>query len=506
MTYTPHTQPYELQQQTWESTRDRTAYCLFWEQGTGKTKLAVDTAGHLFCTGKIDAVFVVAPTDIHANWDVPNEGVQKHLPPELLKAAARVTWNSGKAASKGAQRDLAALLAHKDGMRWLFMGFDALNTERGYAAARAFLTTYRCLWVMDEAGRIANPKTKRSKAVMKLRALAPYARSMTGTPVTQKPFSVYNIVHWMNPTYWRQNGIGNHFAFTHHFGVWRKIRVNMGREVEVQKTDRDGRPVYQNLDQLTSMLRPISSRVLKTEMVDLPPKVYTRLYYELTARQRAMYDKLEEEYIIWYTDNTRPDEDNPDGPRLFTTSADLTIVRQLRLQQLALGYLTTDEGEMVLCGDVNPALDLLTEVTEDLSHQAIIWGRFRKDTELICGALGERAVRYDGSVGAEDRVRAVQAFQAGDKQFFVGTQSTAGEGLTLTAAQTAIYYSNSRKLRERLQSEDRCHRIGSKGEHIQYIDLLARNTIAEDILEGLLYGQDVAATVLGDKMRRRRGH
>lgn len=501
--YTPKTKPYELQEIVWEATRERRNYAFFWEMGTGKTKLAVDTAGWLFCTGQIDAVFVLAPTDIHANWDIPGDGIAKHLPEELYRASARHVWRSNKAGTKGAEAQFARLLAHKSGLRWLIMGFDALNTERGFKAAQVFLRTYRCLWVMDEAARIKNPTAKRTKRVMKLRDLAAFRRPMTGTPVAQKPFDVYSIVNWMEPFYWRKNGIGNFQAFKHYFGCWRKIRVALGREVEVQRTDREGKLIYQNLEELGKLLKPISSRVLLTDVKDMPPKVYQRLYYELLPKQREMYDRLEGEFMVWYMDNTAPNEGDPDGPRVLTTSADLAIVRQLRLYQVALGYLVSDDGVFTMFKDGNPALDLLMEATEDLSAPAIVWCRFRKDVDLICDALGKRAVRYDGTVDADGRRRAVTALQEGDAEFFVATQATAGEGLTLTAARYAFYYSNARQLTQRLQSEFRNWRIGQ--EHtVFYTDLLGRNTIAEDILEGLLHGQDVAATALGDKIRQRR--
>lgn len=499
------TQPFDLQRNVWEATRDRRNYALFWEMGTGKTKVAVDTAGWLFMTGKIDAVFVLAPTDIHTNWDVPGEGIQRHLPPDLLRDSARVIWRSSKAGTKGAQLDWKRLMEHKKGLRWLFMGFDAIITDKGYAAAQQFLSTYRCLWVIDEATRIANPSAKRSKRCMKLRSLAEYRRPMTGSPVTEKPFNAYGLIHWMEPFYWKQNGLPSLQAFKHNFGLWRKMYVNGGREVEVQRKDRQGKPMYQNLEELKRLLRPISSRVLLDDMVDMPPKSYRRLYYEMSPAQQKHYDRLEKEFMTWYEENTVPDPDGNAEGRVLMTSADLAIVRQLRLQQIALGYLVSDEGDMTLIDAKPPGIKLLEEVVEDLSHSAIIWGRFRKDMDLIMAALGDQAVRYDGSVDADGRRKAVATFQAGDVPYFVATQSAAGEGLTLTAARTAIYYSNSYQLTQREQSEARLYRIGQH-HAVQYIDLLPRGTICEDILEALMHKQEVAAAALGDRMRTRLQH
>lgn len=499
--YEERTKPYEHQRVVLAATRDRTNFGVFWEQGTGKTKLAVDTAGWLFSTGKIDAVFVLAPTGIHENWDVPGEGVQRHLPEALLKASCRVTWRSAKAGQVAAKQRWNKLLAHKGGMRWLFMGFDAFITKRGFDAAQQFMSTHRCLWVIDEAARIKNVKAQRTKYAMKLRHLAAYRRPMTGTPVAQKPFDVYALVKWMMPTYWLENGIGSFMMFRHTFGVWRQQRINGGRLIEVQSTDAHNRPIYKDLDRLAKMLKPISSRVLKVDVLDLPPKIYTTYYYDLTSEQRRHYDRLEKEYYTWQEENTVPDPDNPG--RLLLTSAELALVRQLRMQQICMGYLVDDEKNMHIIPGGNPALSLLEELTEDMGHQGIIWGRFRMDIELILERLGrEKAFRYDGTVGPEDRVKAIAGFQAGDRQWFVATPATAGEGVTLTAARTVIYYSNSRRLTERLQSEDRAHRIGQLYS-VDYIDLVARDTITGDILDTLRHNEDVAASAIGDRIRAR---
>ena len=88
--------------------------------------------------------------------------------------------------------------------------------------------------------------------------------------------------------------------------------------------------------------------------------------------------------------------------------------------------------------------------------------------------------------------------QEGTARAFVGTASSGGIGLTLTAAETTIYYSNSFSLDERLQSEDRNHRIGTVS-HIRYVDLIALSTIDERIVAALQAKEDVAAAILRDK-------
>jgi SNF2 family DNA or RNA helicase len=113
---------------------------------------------------------------------------------------------------------------------------------------------------------------------------------------------------------------------------------------------------------------------------------------------------------------------------------------------------------------------------------------------------GVKAVRYDGAVDAAGRTYAIDLFQNGDARAFVANPAAAGEGLTLHAATTVIYYTNSFKLTDRLQSEDRAHRIGQK-HNVTYVDLVASDTVDEKIVGALRDKLDVASIVTGDTVK-----
>ena len=109
-------------------------------------------------------------------------------------------------------------------------------------------------------------------------------------------------------------------------------------------------------------------------------------------------------------------------------------------------------------------------------------------------------MRYDGKTSEADRLLAKQQFQAGEVQFFVGNPAAAGTGLTLHAAHTVIYASNSFNFTDRLQSEDRAHRIGL--EHpVMYIDLIAPGTVDEHIVRSLIKKLDISSELTGDQLR-----
>ena len=128
--------------------------------------------------------------------------------------------------------------------------------------------------------------------------------------------------------------------------------------------------------------------------------------------------------------------------------------------------------------------------------------------EKICNALtkeyGSQSFgAFYGATKQEERQRIIEEFQdpESEMQFFVGNSRTGGMGITLTEANTVIYYSNNYDLEVRLQSEDRAHRIGQKN-NVTYIDLVSPNTIDERILKALTNKQNIASTVLGEELRK----
>ena len=146
-------------------------------------------------------------------------------------------------------------------------------------------------------------------------------------------------------------------------------------------------------------------------------------------------------------------------------------------------------------------------VVEETSGKVIIWANYRHDIEAIKLALakeyGMNAVgTYYGDTDDEERRRVVREFQDPDSElrFFVGNPRTGGYGLTLTAANTVVYYSNSFDLEVRLQSEDRAHRIGQT-KSVTYVDLMVPGTVDEKIVKALRSKIDIANEVLGEEMK-----
>lgn len=482
MGYQPHTKPFAHQLEVWEASRDMPSFAVFWEQGTGKSKLTIDTLGHLYDTGKVDAAIVVAPNGVHRNW-ITDE-LPTHLPPSVpLRAFA---YSSPSAAAKWHERECDALLSH-NGLSVLAISYDAWMTDRGKKLVWKLMKRRRLMLVLDESHRIKTPTARRTRSILAGGKHAAYRRVLSGTPVTNGPFDIYTQVSFIDPDFWkRELDIASFTAFKAYFGVWDKgWNREQGREYDVLVG-------YQNLDELAAAIKLISSRVTKGEVLDLPPKLYTKRYYEMSPAQRRVYDSVEKDFMAWL-----------ETGELIT--APLAITRMLRLQQVLCGYIPVDgEGEPteLIERDNNPRLKLLRETMEDVVGKSIIWATWTRDIDMIMEALradGRNPVRYDGTVSDADRQRAKEAFKRGDATDFVAN-SQMSEGLTLNEAKTVIYYANSYKLIDRLQSEDRAHRIGQE-DPVLYIDLVCPGTRDENAIDALVAKLDVSTTILGDQKK-----
>lgn len=482
MEYQFKTRPFAHQQDCWEKTRHKKAYAIFWEQGTGKTKLTIDTLAWLFMEHHVDALLVLAPNGVHRNWI--SDELPAHLPNEIADKMRAYIYFSKTAKNVSSIREQKEVLNH-NGLAVVAMSYDALMTEHGAKFAKDFLTKRKCLYVLDEATRIKNPKAQRTKRVLASAKYAPFRRILTGTPVANSPFDIYAQLKFLDDFCWSSLGIGSYTVFKAHFGIWeKKYNGQQGREFM-------SLVAYRNLDDLHKVVDVHGSRVTKAQVLDLPPKLYSKRYFKLSPPQAQLYEQLRDNFMA-------------DLGEQQVTAA-LAIVRLLRLQQVTSNYIPVDEDSTDLrqINVENPRIELLRDVVDDIPHKFIVWAKFQKDIDLIMEALRAdkvEAVQYDGRTSAEDRATAIERFQRGDAKAFVANPAAASEGLTLHAAKTVIYYNNSFKLTDRLQSEDRAHRIGQHSP-VGYIDLVAEGTVDEHITKALCSKLNVASLITGDKLK-----
>ena len=470
---------------------NRRTYALFMEQGTGKTWTLLADVERLYLAGKIDAVLVLAPKGVHRNW------IDREIPAHMEAEVIARAWRSGGGKKVRAHID-QIMTPREHGavvpLRVMSMNFEAVLTKEGYAFAQSFLRATKAIMILDESTRIKNPAAARTKQIMKLRHMATGARIATGTPVTNAPVDIFSQMEFLASGLL---GTTSYRAFVAEYAellnpnhpLMKNIQQRNPRAAAAQiiAKNADGSPKWRNLHKLQELLEPHSYRVLKKDCLDLPDKIYKTHPFEIDAAQRKAYELMRDDLRIQI-----------EGGEIAPVNALAALVK---LQQITSGFvILPGTTELQVVGDGNPRLDALDDLVEDLSGQFIVWARFRQEIVHVAARLrklGLRVAEYHGGVNTADREEAVDGFQRGEVDVFVGQPQSGGIGLTLTNAETVIYYSNDFNLETRLQSEDRAHRIGTK-KNVVYIDLIAAETIDESIVRALQRKTDVAANVLGD--------
>ncbi|MGH4001037.1 MAG: SNF2-related protein [Pseudonocardiaceae bacterium] len=444
--------------------------------GTGKTKVCIDTAAKLYREREIDGLMVLAPNSVHFNWKT--DELPAHLPDDLAERARVHVYQTSRSGTLWHKNEVRETIRH-DGLAVMLMSYNAVMTDAGRNALWSMLKKRRCLYVLDESAMIKSPSAKRTTRVVASGAYAPYRRVLNGTPVANGPFDVYSQLRFLDPGFWLQHDIGSAQVFRHTFGEFVRFTDGNGREQEFVKR-------YRQLNVLHDWLKPVSSRVLKEDVLDLPPKLYTKRYFELTGEQRRVYDELKDEFMV-----------ELEGGHL--TTAPLIIQRMTRFQQITGGYLPSDDGRLHRF-EQNPRLGVLEEFRDECPHQAIVWAERTEDVDLIMATLGRSAARHDGKCSDEQREQAKTRFKSGDAKWFVAKPSVGGMGLTLTQAGSVFFYNTSFNLLQRQQAEDRAHRYGL--DHpVTYVDSIARNTLDEAIIRSLREKFDVGTQVTGDRVR-----
>ena len=472
--YKYKTEPFDHQRKALEDSWDASFHAYFMEMGTGKSKVAIDNMGVLFEKGEIKAALIVAPKGVYDNWALGE--IPLHLPDRIARKT--VSWTPSL--SKKFVAELEDLVLEDfDGLKLFVINVEAFSSPRGARAAGRFLVQNPDnMMIIDESTTIKNRKAQRTKNLMVLTKYSKYRRILTGSPVTKSPMDLFSQCNFLDE---KSLGFNSFFAFQNRYAIVQK-RV-MGARSFQEITG------YRRLDELNEKLFSFSTRVLKEECLDLPDKIYTRRNVELTDEQAKVYGQMKKLALAQL-----------ENGELATTESVLTQI--MRLQQICCGFFQPDVGKIQPLK--NNRLNELTSITDELSGKAIIWASYTHDIQQISLTLRDRfgpdsVALYYGATPQDERQEIVNRFQDVNDplRFFVGQPKTGGYGITLTAASTVIYYSNSYDLEIRLQSEDRAHRIGQKNA-VTYVDLVSPNTIDEKVLNALRQKINLADKVLNE--------
>lgn len=430
------------------------------EMGCGKTLTTIAVAGALYNLGKIDRVLVVAPTSVCSVW------------PHDLNQFATFPWEARVLLGDKKKR-LKALNELENwpfkALRIAVINYESTHREGIFEALAAYKPD---LIVCDESQRIKNPSAAQSKALHKLGDAAPFRMILSGTPVQNNAVDLYSQYRFLDPAVYG----ANFYAFKNRYCI-------MGGYGQHQIVG------YRNMDELVEKEHSVAYRVTKEECLDLPQQTFINRYVQFTDAEQAIYEQLRKSSFL----------ELETGENVTATTI---LTMYLRLMQLTGGFLTADEStrpKQVNTAKLDALADIVDDYVVDAGKKLVIFARFRAEIAAIENLLRLRKIQYGsiyGDVLMEERGKIVEDFQTNpDTKVFVAQIQTAGLGITLHAASTAVFYSYDYNYANYAQALARIHRIGQRLP-VTYINLVVGGSIDEKILAALENKEDMAKTVV----------
>lgn len=430
------------------------------EMGCGKTLTTIAVAGALYNLGKIDRVLVVAPTSVCSVW------------PHDLNQFATFPWEARVLLGDKKKR-LKALNELENwpfkALRIAVINYESTHREEIFEALAAYKPD---LIVCDESQRIKNPSAAQSKALHKLGDAAPFRMILSGTPVQNNAVDLYSQYRFLDPAVYG----ANFYAFKNRYCI-------MGGYGQHQIVG------YRNMDELVEKEHSVAYRVTKEECLDLPQQTFINRYVQFTDAEQAIYEQLRKSSFL----------ELETGENVTATTI---LTMYLRLMQLTGGFLTADEStrpKQVNTAKLDALADIVDDYVVDAGKKLVIFARFRAEIAAIENLLRLRKIQYGsiyGDVPMEERGKIVDDFQTNpDTKVFVAQIQTAGLGITLHAASTAVFYSYDYNYANYAQALARIHRIGQRLP-VTYIHLVVDGSIDEKILAALENKEDMAKTVV----------
>jgi SNF2 family DNA or RNA helicase len=553
------TKPYDHQIKAFERFKNSDYFALFADMGTGKSKITIDIAAHRFLIKQSDRMLLIAPNNVHQQW------VTEQFPAHCPVPWRPFVWRSSKS---GSRTWLNALEDFIDIEPWRFLLVFAVNVEAFSSDAvvpyvARFLKAGFPFSVVDEGTRIKNRGAKRAKTIHKINKYGQRA-ILTGTPTAKSPFDLWSMMEFLKANYFDTN----FFIFQNRYGIMmqgvnpinsaryttlidqkvfniikgklkakhaeRTLEASFKQAPEEQTlqstplTDEDYEAIsvmmkvseknvrfidtqemfvrYKRLDELRELIAKDVFSVRKEDCLDLPPKVYEKIYVDMSPEQAKIYDDLRVTLLAEY-----------DGKEVSVANK---VALTTRLMQVAGGFFPYAReaveivggvrfaklvGEAQAIGEVNTKMRAILDDLEEMddSRQVIIWAHFVAELKLIQHALSEAGYTcrlYYGGTPENERKKIIEEFKTNTFRIFVGNAATAGFGLNFQNATIQYYFSNTFRTEDRLQAEDRSHRIGVK-QTVLYKDILAKGTIDERVYENIAVGKDLNEYFKGVSIR-----
>lgn len=490
--YTFATTPYDHQVVAFNSCKNAEFFAHLMEMGTGKTKVVVDA----ICwraqqkKGTQLRVLIVAPKTICSNWV---EEFSKHTTMDI---------NLGRIDRRSPYIRMEQLLELiRDKETPVIVGI--INYEGVKMLEDALSKVQFDLMVCDESTWIKNGDAERTKACVRVGRTCASRMILTGLPITKNVLDLYSQFDFLKEG---SLGFTSYYAYQTYFS-----EANWWGGYKSWKKDK--------LPELQERLARFSFIIRRHQCLDLPEKIYETREIEMTDEQTSAYMQMAKDLVVDLeelkkgTKQEVAEEINEELRDLLTESsykedgsnrfseARIILVKLLRLAQITSGFLKLMDGTIKRFNP-NAKVQAVRELLEDLddNDKVVIWSRFREDIEHLVSEFKDDfgAVPFYGGVNSERREEYLKRWKENARcRLFIAQPQTGGFGINLVEANRVIYFNNDFSLQNRVQSEDRCHRIGQK-KNVVYTDLIVPLSIDTLVLDAIRQKRDMA-TMLVDR-------
>lgn len=409
------------------------------DRGTGKSRTIIGVAYSKLIEGKIDRVIWYCPVSLKIT--VQNE-ILKHT------SCTRADINRFPSGMNPNKINMDSF--------WHIVGIESMSSSNRCVVVANMLTDDRTMVVVDESSYIKTHNSIRTKRITYISEKAKYRYTMTGTPITQGVVDLYAQYKFLSP---KILGYNSFYSFaSNHLEYDEEMK---GLIVRSHNTGWIAKKVF-----------PYTYQIKKEECLDLPAKAFQSVHFEMSHEQRVEYNSAKVAILdrLW-------EEDTIKGYIIFELFS--------TLQQIVSGFMNID-GKPSGIKSNRPKVLLETINTIKKDEKIIIWCKYIYSLDKIVNELSslygrESVATYHGGLSEKERDDQVNLFKSSAK-FFVSTQQSGGHGLTLNESCYTIFYENEFKYANRLQAEDRNHRIG-QDRPVTYIDIVCSGSIDERIMK-----------------------
>ena len=446
--------PFSVQLEATHRSLDK--YGLLMEMGMGKTAVCLNDFIHYHIQDRVDGIVVICPNSLKLMWkeeaEKCNLDIEVYVWPEIPDKLVEGT---------------------KPFM--LTVNYEAVGVGKGEDFLERLMKARKCMLVLDESVCIKNHRAKRTTACLRLRHFTAIRRILTGAPITQSPSDLWPQLTFLDaiPGF-KQKAF--HYSFCKLGGFMNQKVVGV-----------------QNEDYLNQILQRCSFRARKQDWLDLPEKLYAERYVELTSEQKKRYMDLEVDFYTYIEESGQE------------VSAEIVLTKLIKLQQITSGFIIADSGEIVELDGSTRKINEVENVIEECG-KVVVFCLFDRSMDILVEHLAKykpaqlrgKAKMDDKGIDLDDEKRRFNTDP--ECKVAICQIASAKYGHTLIGSKgggscsTVIYYENSYSLDNRLQSEDRIHRLGQENSCL-YIDFVSC-PLDRAIIRALQMKLDIATAVV----------